>query len=232
MHLRTFPIFKLSLYAFTVVSVMQPCWSGVIASTFSNTPPGYVTNAYAISVTPFMFGTTISNQWAMQFTVPAGPSYVLTGIQVPLAFISGQATALFSIENDAGGKPGAVLDTFTFTGSSSTPAILIGVSALNPLLAGGGQYWLAAQMNPGIVATSKWFASASLLSGQALGPVASRSVPFPSSQWSVATNTQAAFEVDGNAVPEPSSLLLVTTAVLIAAARRCRQTSNPFRFSK
>src|SRR5580698_8555483 len=79
-------------------------------SNFSVTPPGYVIDAYQISLQHNIIGT-LDMQWAMGFTVPSGSDFLFTGFVVPFTF-SGTATIVdFTLASDAGGIPGSALET-------------------------------------------------------------------------------------------------------------------------
>jgi len=220
-------LLKIGFAAIVAVSLARQGGCAIIFSNFSNTPPGYVPDSFAISLTQgFFFGTT-SNEWAMAFSVPAGPSYVLTGVDVPLTFPDGPGTVTFSLDVDTNGAPGLALDSFTFSGSASTPAIFAGTSTLNPILHGGTQYWLAGAISSSPVGTEvDWNASAHILPPVIPPPptlTGFRQFPIPGT-WSVRPGVQAAFSVSGTAIPEPGTGIFVGIAVLIGGlvSRRSR----------
>jgi hypothetical protein len=75
---------------------------------------------------------------------------------------------------------------------------------------------LAAAVPLSFVGTeADWNAAAGLSSGMALGPSAFRSPSLPQN-WQVTTNSQAAFEIDGTAVPEPHYAWVVVLGCLFA----------------
>lgn len=218
-------LLKIGFAAIVAVSLARQGSSAIIASNFSSTPPGYVPDSFAISLGTFPFGETVSTQWAMQFSVPTGPSYLLTGIEVPLTFPNGPGTVTFSIDANANGIPGLALDSFVFSGSSSTPTIFAGTSTVNPILHGGTQYWLAGAISSSPVGTEvDWNASAHLLPPVIPPPptlMADGQFPFPGI-WFAGPGVQAAFSVSGTAIPEPGTGLFVGIAVLIGGfAARC-----------
>ena len=190
-----------------VLASCQILPAAVIVSTFTNTPPGYTGDSYQISFTSFTFVQSV--QWAMGFTIPSGADYHFTGFEVPLAFPQGATTVNFTIASaGSAGAPGAALETLSISGSSSVTAVYTGSSILEPILLGGQAYWLEAAISssdPNTAAT--WNAAAGILSGMSQGPVGSRNVAFPplGHDWSVTTGTQAAFEIDGIALPEPAT---------------------------
>jgi hypothetical protein len=195
--------------------------ASTIVSTFSTTPPGYVSDSYELSlVSSPPFG--IQNlQWAMGFTVPAGSDYLFTGFIVPMTFSGTTTTVDFTLASDAGGAPGSALETIDVTLSNGT-AVYTGDSILDPTLIAGASYWLEAAISPSDLGTdASWNASAGIFSGLALGPTADRDPPFPTN-WSVSTGTQAAFEIDGTAVPEPRYGWIVIFGCLLTGTKMFR----------
>ena len=192
--------------------------AATIVSTFSGTPPGYTPNGYKVSASS-MFFLQLHNDWAMQFTVPAGADYQLTGFSVPLKLDGlSPATVDFTVASDLAGKPGAGLATLSFPVSSSIAMIFAGKPVAQPTLTSGTAYWLMASISPSTPNTGvDWLAPAGPFAPPT-GLVASRNVPmFPT--WSVSSKVEAAYEIDGVAiggstVPEPSSTQLPMVGLL------------------
>jgi hypothetical protein len=204
---------------------LQGVSGAVIVSTFSATPPGYVDDSFQVQLSSGLFGLS-SNEWAMGFTVPSGQNYQVTGIRVPLAFQS-STTINFTIASESvTGGPGVSLESIAISGQSSIPAVYEADSVAHSILMGGFTYWLEGAIstsNPNTIVT--WNAAANLLSGLALGPVANRNAPFIPN-WAVTTNTQAAFEIDGIALPEPSTASLFLLGLAAALCRGIRRRRN------
>jgi hypothetical protein len=186
-----------------------------IVSTFSSTPPGYVTDAYEVSlVNAPPFGVQ-NLEWAMGFTVPTGTDFLFTGFVVPMTFAGTTTTVDFTLASDASGAPGSPLETIGIVLSNGTE-VYAGTSSLEPTLIGGESYWLEAKISPSDSGTdATWNAAAGILSGLALGPTADLHTPL-SPNWSVETGTQAAFEIDGTAIPEPRYGWIVVFGCLFA----------------
>jgi hypothetical protein len=167
-----------------------------------------------------IFGSEQS-QWAMSFTVPNGSNFLFTGFDVPLTFAGTTTTVDFTLASDAGGAPGVALETIGIALSNGT-AIYSGSSSLHPDLIAGTSYWLEAAIPLSFVGTeADWNAASGLFSGMALGPVAFRSPPLPLN-WQVTTNSQAAFEIDGTAGPEPRYAWVMVFGCLLAGRRAFR----------
>ena len=181
--------------------------SAPIVSTFSNTPPGYVSDSYQLQAVHI--GMISNNQqWAMAFAVPMGQNYQLTGIRAALGFKSTTEMDFAISLPDPVGAPGSAIETIPIFGTAGAVGIFSGDSLLHTTLIGGKTYWLAGSLvlaDPNTVVT--WMLPSTFSSGLGLGQVASRAVsngPIPPN-WSVVTNTQAAFEIDAVALPEATT---------------------------
>jgi len=109
-----------------------PVKAATIVSTFAPTPPGYADGGYEINrvtIFPFLFQDT---EWAMAFTVPAGPNFAFTGFIVPFTFSGSSTDVDFTLASDAGGSPGAALETIVISLSNGTQ-LYTGASVLQPL---------------------------------------------------------------------------------------------------
>jgi hypothetical protein len=201
-----------------------------IVSTFASTPPGYDAGGYEINrltIFPVLF---LDIEWAMAFTIPAGPNYAFTGFIVPLTF-SGSATGVdFTLASDAGGSPGSPLETIAISLSDGS-ALYMGTSVLQPTLIAGATYWLEAAIDPANVGNNAtWNSPVNILNaGLFSGSVADRNPPmFPN--WSVTTATQAAFEIDGTpAVAEPH---FASVVALLLFSAFCLHSISLIRASK
>jgi hypothetical protein len=188
--------------------------ASTIVSTFSTTPPGYVSDSYQVSLYNGVFGSS-GTDWAMGFTVPSGSDFLFTGFAVPFTFSGTAATVDFTLASDASGAPGTPLETIGINLSDGT-SVYTGNSSLNPILIGGASYWLEAAISssdPGNDAA--WNAAAGIFSGLALGPTADKNFPIFGT-WEVFGDTQAAFAIDGTAVPEPRYGWVVILGLLLA----------------
>jgi hypothetical protein len=96
------------------------------------------------------------NEFAMGFSVPAGSTFELTDIRVPLDFSNGITNLDFTIAaSDATGKPGSPLETMTIQGLTTSTSISVGNSVLHPILS-GGSYWLEARVSSSDFGFAGW----------------------------------------------------------------------------
>lgn len=202
--------------------------AAIIVSTFSSVPPGYVGDGFAMSfsVTTFI---TQSTHWAMGFTVPAGSDFQLTDLRAALAFPTGASTVDFTLTSaKADFTPGTPIETISISGSSNTAALYAGSSLIQPVLLAGRAYWLDAAVSPSRPNTeADWNLAAP--SGLNLGPVGFRAVGPFDHNWSLSIHTQGAFELDGVALPEPSTgSTFLVLGVLLSIGRLFRRSQTRF----
>ncbi len=154
----------------------------------------------------------------MGFTVPSESDFLFTQLIVPLTFSGTTTNVDFTLASDAGGAPGSALETIAFNLSNGT-AVYTGNSILHPTLVAGANYWLEAAISPSDIGTAAdWNAADGIFSGLALGPTANRNFPF-SPNWTVNTDTQASFEIDGTAIPEPRYGWVLVIGCSLASSR-------------
>jgi hypothetical protein len=148
---------------------------------------------------------------AMAFT-PSG-TFTLSQIDVAINLISGTNSASLTLNSDSGGAPGGVLETWSL---SSLPAFgaCCTVETVTPVgsivLTSGTQYWIVASA----IASDTW-------AGWMLNTTSATGF-----EWSNGTTTGGqtlgAFDVLGDPVPEPSSVLLTAGGLAWLWRRRRR----------
>jgi hypothetical protein len=162
-------------------------------------------------------------QWyAASFTMGSTP-YKLSDVQVTLGN-NPVAGTTFLLETDASGHPsGTVVSTLP----TNTPAFGSGTTTYtfspgSPItLAAGTKYWLVGHTPTGGGNTA-WNNSSSNPAGSGATFSGFASSGNSGSAWTTATNS-VLFQIDGVAVPEPSSLILVGTVACVGAAAGWRR---------
>jgi hypothetical protein len=150
-------------------------------------------------------------------------------IELPIGLISGVNQAGVALLSDAGGMPGAPIETFLLTnlpttaGPNGFPLDQL-PSALNPILMGGQTYWISA--TGGGITFAMW--SLTLFQGDSADGGATRIEPPPGT-WTVGTGTRTgALRITGEPIPEPGSCVLSAIGLFSVAAwaLRCRRQRN------
>ncbi len=197
-----------------VLGAAGPADAGVI---YSNFGPG---DSFAPEG-ELVGGTSSSyDNRGTRFTVGA-TDYTFTSAEVPLQLIGGANSVTFGLRADAGGLPGALLQTFTATNIPTTfPGGIVTFQATAPLLLSAGtSYWLTSELYPPLNTSASW----RIRITADLVPNALRENMDP---WQL-DNNHVAFRINGDpvatAVPEPASLTLLGAGglgLLVYARRR------------
>jgi hypothetical protein len=206
-----------ALFAAAVLClVAPPARAGVI---FNNFGPG---DTYLFPGVFWTVGTSDDYEPSAGFTVAAGTDYTLSEIDFSAGVLFGTAAVGVGLREDAGGMPGAILESWTVSGLGSSFALRppeVATSALHPTLLAGRQYWVT--LTGGDETTQAgWDANAIFDQGPVYLAVGGTPIL-------TGTDTRPAFRVLGEpaAVPEPSSLVgaAVAASVGLLLVRRHRR---------
>lgn len=160
------------------------------------------------------------------FTVGA-TSLNLSTIEVAAGLVQGTNQLTINLDADSGGSPGALIESFTINGAMptfgafSSGNLVTATSVLHPLLTAGSQYWVVLSVpNDG----TTWAAWNQNSIGDT-GPFAQSDNGSPLNGF---TNTRGAMLITGlsSSVPEPSSIVMVSTAAVMILGCGLRRRSK------
>jgi hypothetical protein len=160
----------------------------------------------------------------------AGASVDLSTIEVAAGMLLGPNGAptgvnqlTISLDADSGGTPGAVLESFTISdampifGSFSSDHLVTATSVLHPLLTAGTQYWVVLSVPDDGMSNAAW----NMNSIGDSGPIVQY---FHGVEVTDITAFSGAMRISGRAVPEPSSIVIISiSAVAILGSRLVRR---------
>jgi len=156
------------------------------------------------NVTTLASVTGVDQDIAMPFTV-IGTSHTFTSAELAMLHVGGTPSLDILLTADAGGVPGAVIETMNVTVVGG-PALVTATSVLNPTLVAGTTYWIATVA--GGDHSSEWMFAGSPVGGNHIFGTPGFSYDGGAS-WSTLPQEEAAFRVNGNVVPEPASQTLL-----------------------
>jgi len=162
---------------------------------------------------------------AMPFTV-IGTNYTFTSAELAMWLVGGTSPLEISLTADASGVPGDVIETISVNLPVGDPALVTATSTLNPSLTAGSIYWIAAVASGDLSSVWKFAGPPGTPTFGTVGYSYDGG-----SSWSISSTTpprdpltsneEAAFRVNGAAVPEPlSAWLLVSGLVGLMAIKR------------
>jgi hypothetical protein len=195
----------------------MPARAGVTYSTLGCTVPIYDSgHGYVVtgaSLPPGYTGLAIA-------FVPSA-TYDVTFMDLALFHLGGIDSAVVQLQSDNAGTPGTVMGSWTVSPGEPLPYSLLGIAASGRVTA-GQQYWISVQPN-GDDTSLGWALNSQGLSGTLA--VTHDGTTFLAAQEQVLP----AIDLLGNAVPEPSTVVLCFAAITLLAYTLCTPATTTAR---
>ena len=142
----------------------------------------------------------------------------LSSIQIPLICFFGTNSFVINLAMDNSGLPGTIIETFILADVPSFQTIETLSSALHPLLVNNASYWL--EVMPGDTTTSgAWMSRDPAPDNGSTYLAFDNGTGWNNSGFTVGPQ---AFEIDGAAVPEPATVVIVGLGTLYLVGTRCK----------